>query len=297
MEHNMAAYDIAFIGHFTKDTIIHPGSRVVNPGGAWSFGCHAAAALGLRALVITRLAAEDMAVVERARRAGVTVHAIETPQSTCLRLVYPGANPDERTLYLDSSAGPFTVDDVAGAAAQLALIGASVRGEVSLAVIDALASRGVRVSIDLQGYLRVERNHLLVHEPWPEAVAFLRLATYLKADIVEATALTGETDVRRAAQALAAYGPREVVITSKDGVAVWVGDRLHTRPWRANSLAGRSGRGDTCMASYLSKRLAAPPAEAVLWAAALTSLKMETPGPFMGSAADVDKVIRDRYPP
>jgi hypothetical protein len=35
----------------------------------------------------------------------------------------------------------------------------------------------------------------------------------------------------------------------------------------------------------------------VLWAAALTSLKMETPGPFRGTVADVEEVIRTRYAP
>ena len=290
-------YDLAFIGHFTKDTIIRPGSTSVNMGGAWNFGCHVAAALGLKALVVTRLAHEDMAVVEAARRAGVEVQAIETPQSTCLRLVYPGDNPDERTLYVDSSAGPFTPQDVESATRQAGtfLIGASLRGEVSLAVVEKLARNGGRVSLDLQGYLRVERDHLLVHEAWPEAPQYLRLATFLKADIVEATALTGETDVLAAARALAAFGPQEVVITSKDGVAALVSGELFQQPWRAQSLAGRSGRGDTCMSAYVGKRLSANPAEAVLWAAALTSLKMETPGPFMGTIGDVQEAIETRY--
>jgi sugar/nucleoside kinase (ribokinase family) len=290
-------YDIAFIGHFTKDTIFHPTSSAVNMGGAWNFGCHVAAAMGLRALVVTRLAAEDMGVVEDARRRGVAVHAITTPASTCLRLVYPGDNPDERTLYLDSSAGPFTVADVqpVSANARAVLIGASVRGEVALAVIKKLARSGCRVSIDLQGYLRVERNRLLVHEAWPQAARYLRLATYVKADIVEATALTSETDVEAAARALAAFGPQEVVITSRQGVTALCGGALHQQPWRAHSLGGRSGRGDTCMSSYLGMRLSAGPAEATLWAAALTSLKMETPGPFRGTRADVEKAIAERY--
>jgi len=290
-------YDLAFIGHFTKDTIIRPGSTAVAMGGAWNFGCHVAAAMGLRALVITRLAHEDMAVVENARRLGVVVQAIETPQSTCLRLVYPSENPDERTLYVDSSAGPFTVEDVefAAASARTFLIGASVRGEVSLEVVQRLASGGGRVSLDLQGYLRVSRDGLLMHEPWPEAAALLRLATFLKADIVEATALTGETDVLAAARALAAFGPREVVITSREGVAAFVDGELHQQPWQSLRLDGRSGRGDTCMAAYLGRRLSASPADAVLWAAALTSLKMEKPGPFHGKLADVQEVIKTRY--
>ena len=46
-------------------------------------------------------------------------------------------------------------------------------------------------------------------------------------------------------------------------------------PFVPQELRGRSGRGDTCTSAYLSRRLTAPPAEAVIWAAAVTSLKLE----------------------
>ena len=199
-----------------RHTIVRPGSTEINVGGAWNFGCHAAAAMGLKTLVITRLAAEEMGVVAAARRRGVDVQAIETPCSTLLSLVYPGDNPDERTIYLTSSAGPFTEQDVAGACGHCGVIciAASLRGEVPLAVVQCLVRSGGRLSLDLQGYLRVDRAGILVNEAWPEAAEYLRLATYLKADIVEAAALTGETDPVHAAQALAGFGPSEIIVTS-----------------------------------------------------------------------------------
>ena len=51
-------------------------------------------------------------------------------------------------------------------------------------------------------------------------------------------------------------------------------------PLVPKEVRGRSGRGDTCTASYVSRRLTAPPSDAVVWAAAITSLKLETEGPF-----------------
>jgi len=60
-------------------------------------------------------------------------------------------------------------------------------------------------------------------------------------------------------------------------------------------MKGRTGRGDTCTATYLGKRLTASPAEATVWAAALTSLKMETEGPFSGEIGEVEELIRKRY--
>ncbi len=60
-------------------------------------------------------------------------------------------------------------------------------------------------------------------------------------------------------------------------------------------LTGRSGRGDTCIASYMARRLSAPPHEAVIWAAALTSLKLEAEGPFRRDIRDVEALIRKKY--
>jgi hypothetical protein len=42
-------------------------------------------------------------------------------------------------------------------------------------------------------------------------------------------------------------------------------------------------------------RLSKPPAEAGIWAAALTSLKMENPGPFNRSIKDVEELINRMY--
>jgi len=54
-------------------------------------------------------------------------------------------------------------------------------------------------------------------------------------------------------------------------------------------VRGRTGRGDTCFASYLGRRLTAGPEEACRFAAAMTSLKLEQPGPFRGSIEDVER--------
>jgi sugar/nucleoside kinase (ribokinase family) len=90
-----------------------------------------------------------------------------------------------------------------------------------------------------------------------------------------------------AARQLAAYGPREVVVTQSSGVTVYADGRLYQSPFTPRSLSGRTGRGDTCFATYIGKRLTASPEEACRWAAAVTTLKQEKPGPWRGSLADV----------
>jgi sugar/nucleoside kinase (ribokinase family) len=115
--------------------------------------------------------------------------------------------------------------------------------------------------------------------------------TYLKVDRAEAELLTGLTDLAAAAARLAEFGPREVVITESAGVTVYADGKIYQAPFQSHSLAGRTGRGDTCFATYLGKRLSAAPDEATRWAGAVTSLKQEKPGPWYGSLAEVESLL------
>jgi sugar/nucleoside kinase (ribokinase family) len=282
-------FDIAFVGHYTKDTIVYPNATRVVDGGAYFYGANVAARMGLRVAVVTRLARQDWGAVEKLERLGVTMLAHATPSSTCLRLIYPTANLDERTIEQTSWAGPFTVDDVAGVQARAyAIVASSVRGEMPTEVVEALAARGAIIALDVQGFIRVLHNGALALDDWPGKEAVLRHVTVLKTDAVEAKLLTGESDRRAAAQRLAEYGPREVLLTHSGGVLVYHDGNWHEAPLVPQEIKGRSGRGDTCTAAYLARRLTAAPAEAVVWAAAVTSLKLQEEGPFHSEMAEVE---------
>jgi sugar/nucleoside kinase (ribokinase family) len=291
----VAGYQIAFLGNYTQDTVVSAaGSRVVD-GGAFNYGAHVAAAMGLRAAALTRLAREDWRVVEALAALGVDVFAEMTPASTCLRLEYPTSNPDERLIYVASSAGSFTPAQVAAVQARAFVLGPSFRGEVGLEVIQALAAKGARIAADVQGWVRVVRDGRLAFEDWPEARLYLSLVDILKADAVEAERLTGEADIHRAARLLAELGPDEIVLTHCDGLLVLAEGQFHEAGFYPAALVGRSGRGDTCLAAYVSKRLTASPDRATIWAAALTSLKMEAEGPFRRDVGAVEDLIRQKY--
>jgi len=279
-------FDIAFVGHYTKDTIVYPHVTRVVDGGAFNYGAQVAARSGLRTAVVTRLAPEDRHVVAELERLGVRVFARETPASTCLRLIYPTENLDDRTIELLSSAGPFTPEEVAGLDARAVAIGASVRGEVPLDVVKALAAQAEILALDVQGFLRVARDGVLTSDGWPGKEEVLPLVGVLKTDAVEAGLLTGKSDRYEAARRLAAWGPREVLLTHSGGVLVCRDGAVDEAPFVAAEVRGRSGRGDTCTAAYLSRRLTASPREAVTWAAAVTSLKLEAEGPFRRPIAE-----------
>jgi len=289
-------FDIAFLGHYTKDTIItKDGSRIVD-GGAYYYGSAAAVALGLGVAAITRLAPRDFSSFQYLIDRGVRVTAIPTRQSTCLQLLYPSDNPDDRILSVTSVAEPFMPSDVEGISASVWSIGASIRGEVSLEVLRAIKAKGARIGLDAQGFVRIVRGGQLAYDTeWPEKAEVLSCVDVFKADVVEAELLTGTRNLRQAALILSRYGVPEFVLTHGDGVVVCANAEFFEAPFTSKSLIGRSGRGDTCLASYLAARITMEPHEATLWAAALTSLKMETVGPFRGTREDVEKALRERY--
>lgn len=287
------AFDLVTLGNYTQDTIVSAaGARRVD-GGGFAYAAHAARVCGLSVAAVTRLARQDMPVLDPLRGAGIQVFAHESPHSTLLRLEYPSSNVDERVVSVTQRAEPFRPEHVAPLEARCFVVNASIRGEVPVDVVEALRSKAHLVGLDVQGFLRVVApDGRLAHREWPEKERVLAMVDVLKADAVEAEFLTGTSDLRDAARALAALGPREVVLTHGEGVLVLAEGAFHAAPFRPQVLRGRSGRGDTCIGAYAARRLSAPAAEATRWAAAVTSLKLEAEGPIRRTASDVEAFLR-----
>jgi sugar/nucleoside kinase (ribokinase family) len=212
-----------------------------------------------------------------------------------MQLEYPTTNPDIRTLTVAGTAGKITPGQVNGLEMKAAVIGTSLRGEVGLDVIRELRKKQILLAADVQGFVRVLRGLNLKYEPWEEMQKTLACVDILKSDAVEAEFLTGEKDVKKAALAFAAMGPREIVLTHKDGVLVHTEKESHDIGFFPENLSGRSGRGDTCLGSYVAMRLSKPPYESGIWSAAVTSLKMEKLGVFDRPVSDVEKFIQAHY--
>lgn len=289
-------YDIIIFGNYTKDTIVSArGTRFVD-GGGFNYGAHAAAALGLKVAAVTRLAREDFHVVRELERLGIDVFPRATNTSTRMRLEYPSSNVDERVLTCTRSAGPYGLDQFEGLQGRAILINASIREEVPPEVVEGLRERESLLVADAQGFVRIiAPDNRLIYGAWEEKERVLSQLDVLKADAVEAEFLTGESDIHKAARMLAELGPREIVLTHRDGILVYAEDRYHEATFHVNKLVGRSGRGDTCIASYMAKRLTDLPEEAILWSAALTSLKMEAEGPFRGKKSEVQELVDRKY--
>jgi sugar/nucleoside kinase (ribokinase family) len=291
----MKNYDVLYIGNYTKDTIISPAGTKYVDGGAVNYAAHAAVRLGMKVAVVTHLAKEDDRVVEKFTQSGIDCYVTYTPQSTLMKLEYPTTNPDIRNLSVAGTAGSITAAEVEELDARAAVIGSSLRGEVGMDVIHALKNKNMLVAADMQGYVRVLRGVKLKYEPWDEMQSTLAQVDVVKSDAVEAEFLTGETDIYKAAKFYADMGPKEIVLTHKDGLLIFADGKYHEMGFYPVRLDGRSGRGDTCIGTYVARRLSMAPREAGIWAAAVTSLKMENLGPFNRSISEVEAFIHEKY--
>ncbi len=282
--------DILMVGHFAVDRLVVDGEGVVASGGAVYYGSIALSRLGYRVGVVTRLHPRDHDRLLELQDAGVRVYATEAPDTSGIENVYNSADMERRTCKPLGFAGAFRPREIPPIAADIFAVVPIMAGEVDLPLLRRISGMGP-MALDLQGFVRVREGDHLVSKPWPEMAEGLALTTYLKADQAEAELLTGEIDPIKATRALAAYGPREVVLTQSSGVTVLASGEIYTAPFRPRSLVGRTGRGDTCFATYLGSRLSMSPAEACRWAAAVTTLKQENPGPWQGNPEEVRDML------
>ena len=289
----MCDVDIMMIGHFAKDKLVVDGTSEIASGGAVYYGSVALRHIGVSVAVVTRLHPDDFPLLDELKQEGVQVFATPAPETSGIENIYNSADMERRICKLLGFAGPFRREETPNLSARVYLITPIIAGEVDLPLLKHLAARGP-VGLDVQGFVRVREDGHLIFRQWPDMAEGLAHVTYLKVDRAEAELLTGQTDLQAAARQLAAYGPREVVVTQSSGVTVYADGQVYEAPFTPRSLAGRTGRGDTCFAAYVGKRLSAPAEEACRFAAAVTTLKQEQPGPWRGMLDDVAALLAGR---
>ena len=293
----MKSYDIVIFGNYASDTIIAKGKTRYADGGGFYYGAYAAAGLGVNVAAVTRLAKADSHVIDNMEKAGIDVYPTFTSTSTQMILNYPSSNVDERIIGCPATAGSYSIDQFEALSGRVFIINALLQGEVSIELIEYLRNtKDALLVLDVQGFVRIRgAESRLINTDWPEKKKVLTMIDILKTDAVEAESLTGEKDHRKAAKILAGWGPKEIVLTHRNGILVYADDRFFEAEFHPKEIIGRSGRGDTCIASYVAKRLSTPPSEAILWSAAVTSLKMEAEGPFLRPIEIVEELIRRKY--
>ncbi len=289
-------FDTFIIGQPSLDiNTDYDGTTISAYGGAVVYSGFAAGALGHPTAVLPKadLAKTDVGALF-ADAKNVTVFPVSSTHGTSISNVYHTADRERRTCKAISSIDPYLVSEIPDVDAKIYHLAGLVHGDIGEEII-AFAAKKAKVAVDVQCLLRWVENGDMVFHDWAQKKDYLPMIDYLKTDAAEAEILTGLTDRSAAAKQLFDWGAKEVMITHNTEVLVYDGKTCYTQPIKSRNLSGRTGRGDTTFAGYLNERISGDIPAALLWATALVSLKMEAPGPFMGTREDVEEYIRMFY--
>jgi sugar/nucleoside kinase (ribokinase family) len=282
-------YDIAFIGHVCFDEVIpYQGTPRVAPGSAVLCGALAAARVGKKVAVVTKMAPQDDGMLESLRQNGVDFHVIPAAETTYMKVLHPSESVDERQIFQLKNAGFFSLTEMPVLAAHRLHLAGITDQEFSIGFISSL-KKMYHLSADMQSFVRQVQppDGNIEFRDVPNKQEIVGLLDMIKLDIVEAKVLTSTDDLAEAAKRITDWGCPEVVITQAEGVLAQVNGQTYYEKFTNRSVAGRTGRGDTAFGAYLARRMDHDVAESLKFAAALVSIKMETPGPFNGTLAEV----------
>ncbi len=229
-----------------------------------------------------------------AKAPNATVYALPSKHSFVTKNVYHTPDRERRTSTVDSVIDPYRTEEVPAIDAKIWHLVGLVGGDIPDEMIPFAAERSM-VAIDVQCMLRWVENGGMVYHDWAAKRKMLPYVRFLKTDAAEAEILTGLTDRAAAAKTLYDWGAKEVLITHNSEVLVYDGQEIYTCPIKARNLSGRTGRGDTTFACYINERLTEEIPTSLRTATALVSLKMETPGPYMGTRQDLENYIGEFY--
>lgn len=286
----MPDFDIVMIGNFAKDKLIVDGIEEISSGGGVYYGSIAIRHLGARVAVVTRLHPDDFPRLEELRAEGVEVFATPSSGTSGIANYYNSTNMETRICKPIGFGGKYTLAEIPDISTNVIMISPLFAGEIDLSLLQALSTKAP-IGMDIQGFVRVPVENDLIFQPWNDLEAGLKCLTYLKVDKAEAEYITGLSDMSASAEKLRSFGPQEIVLTQSSGVTVFADDKFFTAPFTPRSLAGRTGRGDTCFSTYIAKRLTSSVETACRWAGVVTTMKQEIPGPWKGSLEEVENIL------
>ena len=289
-------YDTFIMGHISIDENIYQGETVKEIGGAVVYSSCASCAVGHKTGILTKLSFQDKNCLEVFTIPEEDIFALSSQNTTSIRNIYHSEDRERRTCTALSVADPFTIKDIPDSInSQIYHFAGLIYGEFDSKMIKFLHSKG-KIALDVQGFLRnVGENKEMVFKDWEEKKEYLPYIDYLKTDAAEAEIITGTKDKKIAAEILFKWGAKEIMITHNKEVLIYNGKKYYVFPLKPRNLSGRTGRGDTCFSAYITERLNKGINEALLFAAALVSLKMERPGPFKGTRDEVEDYIKRFY--
>ena len=292
----MESYDLMILGPATRDVNIdYTGAEDRSVGGAVTFCTPAARAAGAKVFAAVKIAEADRDILDVFDMPRKDIALLPSEKTTLMRNEYFTPDRERRKAECPAQSDPILPGEVPDVKCRMYHLAGLLYGDFPGELLEYLKSRGM-LAADAQGFLRHNEGGKLVFHDWSDKLKYLPLLDFLKTDAAEAEILTGTTDRVAAAKQLYAWGAKEILISHNSEMLAFDGEKIYTCPVKARNLSGRTGRGDTTTGSYLAMRLnGASVPEALRYATACVSLKMETPGVFRGTKADVLNYLDEFY--
>ena len=286
--------DICCIGHITKDKIITPRQTVYMAGGTSFYFSYAINHLpdNVSFQLVTKLGEGEMKAVEDMRNVGIDVLTYPSSHTVYFENKY-GEDQNDRTQRVLERADPFTIEEMKNVDARVYHLGTLLNDDISPELVKYLSTKG-KISIDAQGYLREVRNQEVFAIDWAEKREILANTDIIKVNEHEMEVITGLTDPRKAAERLAEWGVKEVVVTlGSYGSLILAEGKFYEIPaYEPHDIVDATGCGDTYSAGYLWCRSQGKGYdESGRFAAAMCTLKLEHTGPFDRTIEDVLEIV------
>jgi sugar/nucleoside kinase (ribokinase family) len=293
------SYDLFSFGHISLDIIKTPDEQHEALGGAILHAAWVSHQLGFHAGILTKTSKKDKKWLKDLPTPAKDLFWVQSKATTSILNDYKDSSMERRDTFSQGQADPYKKEDFPPFEAKLVQYSALMQGEVDLPLLQWLAGKGQLV-IDAGMVRKVLPDKTMDSREIPWLKDLFPYISYFKCDAAEASFLTGtdtdEHDGRvEAANTFLDWGAKEVLESHNQELMAVTKDGLWSAPFKNRNLSGRTGRGDTAITSYILFRLSMSPEDAVRYAAALTSLKMETPGPFKGTRDDVEQYIAEYY--
>lgn len=285
----MNSYDIVFLGHMAIGEIVpFEGPSFLMPGSPVFFASIAASRVGKNIAVVTKICRSQGQLLEPMKTAGVSLFA-KPGEIVEYRVLFPTPDVDQRRPFVLKAGDDFTVEDIPDIRPCLVHMCCMGPRDFQLDLMRTLKDRGFHLSVDMQNFVLQadKKTGAVILEDVPEKKEIFSMVHFVKLDAMEAQVLTGVDDLQGQADILEGWGDAEIVITSSGGASVRSKGKTTFARFTNRNTRGRMGRGDTVIGSYLARRVDHSAEDSIRFAAALTSIKMETVGPFDGSVEDV----------
>ena len=248
-------YDVLVIGPVSLDhNIDYQGNERREVGGAVVASGFAAAKSGNKTALFTKLNPADADVEARFAGSGADLYWKPSKATCSIRNQYFTADKEKRSCTSMGVCDPFRFEELPDIETKIYHFAGLVYGDFGGPLFAEAAKHG-KVAVDVQCLLRhVEPDKTMAFHDWAEKREYLPCIDYLKTDAAEAEILTGLTDRAEAAKLLHRWGAKEVLITHNTEVLAYDGEKAYTCPIKARNLSGRTGRGDTTFAGYITER-------------------------------------------